>query len=172
MSSPCKNKIIKPSLEKIEEFKQLEEFTISDSQSILNGLPINVWFDRNVFKFEFDYVFNKPLNEMIEVIDNFFKKGSLYSQKSKYCFQKHSVDNIEINNGSNKVTGELTTFIETDKESFNNNYLRIIIPTPKHSKTGTIEDSVCLKTDQDTEYGLVFNSFEINNKLSLASESF
>ena len=114
MTRPLKYKLIKPTIDKINNFHRVKDCIMQDTQSILNEVPIRVWFDKGVFKFTFDYDFHKPLNEMVKIIDNFFNTGCITDNGIKYCFQKYSVDNIEIKSELNRVNGELTKFIENE----------------------------------------------------------
>ena len=55
--------------------------------------------------------------------------------------------------------------IDLTLDTYDGKYLRVVIPTPKHSNTGAIEELIDLNTDQGVMYGSGHNSFKIKNKI-------
>lgn len=164
MNRPYRNKIVKPTFNKIQDFEQSKTvvFNFSVKDWLVNN-PIIITNENSEFKFELENKSVRTQRELLEDLDHAFTTYSFSENNNSFTCFPYAIDNIKMSLASEIINGKLLSLIEKDKSVYDNKYLRLVQRIGQTPRIGNISKAVDLKTDQGTTYGVAILRVEILN---------
>ena len=164
MKRPSRDKIINPTLNKIQKFtgKKTLVFYSPENEWLFNN-PVKISKTNKYFTFEIENKSFKKPNEVLEDLDNAFSHTQLKGKDTYFTCFPYATDNIKISFSSKKISGKINSLLEGKVTDYDNKYLRFVQPLSRTARIGNISNAIDLKTDQEVMYGVGILRLEISN---------
>jgi hypothetical protein len=133
---------------------------IIDQNSSLDKQIIEIWKSGNKFEFLLEVI----RSDFFSGYSSIFDTCKLASKTTSYSFLKDSLDSTSTDFSKEKMTGKLTSIIESNETQTIASYFRIVQPLTKNAEIGFLEESVNLQTDVKSSYIRGLNRMTINRE--------